>query len=205
MIIAIDGFTASGKGTISKALAKHFDLPHLDTGLLYRAVGISVARAGGDPDIPQDALAGAAFDQSLLDDPILRLETTGSLASRVSIHPDVRAALIQRQKDFANQTGGAILDGRDIGTVIAPHADAKLFVTASVGARAARRCKELEERGEAPDYALVYAALEERDKRDSERTIAPSTPAEDAHLLDTSELTIDSAVQQAISLVNASI
>ena len=142
MIIAVDGPTASGKGTIAKALAAHFGLPHLDTGLLYRAVGRQVALAAGDPDDEGDALAACAFDDALLADPELRTEATGGLASRVSIHPKVRAALLERQVAFAHQDGGAVLDGRDIGTVIAPDATVKLFVTASVGARAQRRCAE---------------------------------------------------------------
>ena len=137
MIIAVDGPTASGKGTISKALAAHYKLPWLDTGLLYRAVGRQVALNGGDADSPVDAAAACTFPDSLLDDPLLRDEATGGLASRVSVHPEVRAALNQRQVDFANQPGGAVLDGRDIGTVIAPYADVKLFVTASAEIRAA--------------------------------------------------------------------
>ena len=131
MIIAVDGPTASGKGTLARQLADHFGLPVLDTGMLYRAVGYQTQLNHGDPDKAADALAACDFPDGLLDDPALRYESTGSLASRVSVHPQVRAALFQRQVDFANQPGGAVLDGRDIGTVIAPHADAKLFVTAS--------------------------------------------------------------------------
>ena len=139
MIIAVDGPTASGKGTIARALAAHFGLPHLDTGLLYRAVGRQVAQNGGDPDSPADALAACGFPDSLLDDPELRSEASGGLASRVSVHPAVRRALYERQRAFATQPGGAVLDGRDIGTVIAPEAAVKLFVVASVPARAERR------------------------------------------------------------------
>ena len=128
MIIAVDGPTASGKGTLAKALAAHFGLPFLDTGLLYRAVGRQVQMHNGNPDDPADALAGCDFPDSILDDAALRTEAVGGLASRVSLHPQVRAALNKRQVDFANQPGGALLDGRDIGTVIAPHADVKLFV-----------------------------------------------------------------------------
>ena len=131
MIIAVDGPTASGKGTIARALAAHFGLPHLDTGLLYRAVGRQVFLDGGDPDNGGDALAGCAFPDELLLDPHLRNEETGGLASRVSVHPAVRQALYDRQRRFATQAGGAVLDGRDIGTVIAPEADAKLFIIAS--------------------------------------------------------------------------
>jgi cytidylate kinase len=142
MIIAVDGPAASGKGTIAKALARHYGLPCLDTGLLYRAVGLSVLKRGGDPDIKADALAACDFGDEILADPALRSEAVGSLASRVSVHQAVRDALIARQRDFATQPGGAILDGRDIGTVIAPDADAKIFVTASVHVRAERRYKD---------------------------------------------------------------
>ncbi|MBS0474687.1 MAG: (d)CMP kinase, partial [Proteobacteria bacterium] len=139
MIIAVDGPTASGKGTIAKALAKHFGLPHLDTGLLYRAVGRQCALNHGNVDSPGDALAACDFPDSLLADPELRSEASGGLASRVSVHPEVRRALYERQRAFATQPGGAVLDGRDIGTVIAPEAEVKLFVVASVAARAERR------------------------------------------------------------------
>ena len=132
MIVAVDGPTASGKGTLAKAIAAHFGLAHLDTGLLYRAVGRQVQLAGSDPDSQADALAAADFPDSLLSDPELRSEAIGGFASRVSIHPQVRAALLERQRAFAQQAGGAVLDGRDIGTVICPDADVKLFVTASL-------------------------------------------------------------------------
>ena len=138
MIIAVDGPTASGKGTIAKQLAEHYGLPHLDTGLLYRAVGRQVAINDGDPDDPADALAATEFDDALLGEAILRSEEVGGLASRVSVHPAVRRALFDRQRAFASQPGGAVLDGRDIGTVIAPDAEVKLFITASVQERA--RC-----------------------------------------------------------------
>ena len=201
MIIAVDGPTASGKGTISKALAAHYKLPWLDTGLLYRAVGRQVALNGGDADSPVDAAAACTFPDSLLDDPVLRDEATGGLASRVSVHPEVRAALNQRQVDFANQPGGAVLDGRDIGTVIAPHADVKLFVTASAEIRAERRFREMQGRGAEVDYQTILADILARDKRDTERADAPLKPAQDAHLLDTGNLTIGAAVQAAIALV----
>jgi cytidylate kinase len=203
MIIAVDGPAASGKGTIASALARHYGLPHLDTGLLYRAVGLSVARAGGDPDCEADALAACAFDDGLLDDPDLRGETTGKLASRVSVHGAVRAALVQRLVDFAEQPGGAVLDGRDIGTVIAPHAHAKLFVTASVCERARRRFVEMQRRGMATDMDAIVADIEARDRRDMDRAAAPLRQAQGADLLDTSDLTIDAAVQRAIALVDA--
>jgi cytidylate kinase len=203
MIIAVDGPTASGKGTIARALAAHFGVPHLDTGLLYRAVGLTVARADGDPDCEGDALAACAFPDNLLTDPDLRLETTGGLASRVSVHPLVRAALLERQRDFASQPGGAVLDGRDIGTVIAPQADAKLFVVASADARARRRLAELAARGVAGDLAALTADIAARDARDSARSAAPLTRADDADLLDTSDLSIEVGVQRAIALVEA--
>lgn len=203
MIIAVDGPTASGKGTIAKALAAHFVLPMLDTGLLYRAVGYQVALQHGDADDAADALIACEFPDALLDDPALRLESTGALASRVSVHPAVRAALFQRQVDFANQPGGAVLDGRDIGTVIAPHADAKLFVTASAHIRAHRRHAEMAARNVQGDFAAILADIRARDARDSGRADAPLLQAADALLLDTSEMTIDTAVQQAISLVEA--
>ncbi len=203
MIIAVDGPTASGKGTISKALAAHYGLPWLDTGLLYRAVGRQVALNGGDADNPADAIAACAFPDDLLNDPILRDEATGGLASRVSVHPGVRAALNKRQVDFANQPGGAVLDGRDIGTVIAPHANVKLFVTASAEIRAERRFREMQGRGASVDFDTILADIRARDKRDTERADAPLKPAEDARLLDTGNLTIGAAVQKAIELVDA--
>lgn len=205
MIIAVDGPTASGKGTISKALAAHFDLPFLDTGLLYRAVGRQVVLNGGDADSAADALAACDFPDSLLDDPVLRDEATGGLASRVSIHPQVRAALNKRQVDFANQPGGTVLDGRDIGTVIAPHADAKLFVTATAEVRAQRRFGEMLSRGLDVDYDIILADIRARDARDTQRADAPLKPADDAMLLDTSELDAKEAIQAAIALVEARI
>ncbi|WP_109799419.1 MULTISPECIES: d(CMP) kinase [Novosphingobium] len=201
MIIAVDGPTASGKGTIAKALAAHFGLPHLDTGLLYRAVGRQVFLNGGNPDDPADALAACTFPESLLDDPELRTEETGGYASRVSVHPAVRAALLARQQAFANQPGGAVLDGRDIATVIAPHADAKLFVTASVSARALRRWMEMKGLGKDVERAEIEADLAARDERDRNRPEAPLRQAEGAALLDTSNLTREMAVATAIALV----
>ena len=203
MIIAVDGPAASGKGTIAKALGRHYGLPVLDTGLLYRAVGLSVLKAGGDPDHAVDALAACAFDDSLLADPALRSEAVGSLASRVSVHQRVRDALVQRQRDFATQPGGAILDGRDIATVIAPDADAKIFVTASVPVRAQRRYQDALAHGGQPDMDSLIADIQARDTRDMSRDHAPLRQAEGADLLDTSDLTIDGAVQRAIALVDA--
>lgn len=203
MIIAVDGPAASGKGTIGRALAEHYGLPHLDTGLLYRAVGLSVARAGGNPDNEADALAACHFDEALLSHPELRSEGSGALASRVSIHPAVREALIKRQRDFADQPGGAVLDGRDIGTVIAPHAPIKLYVTASAEKRAERRMLELRSRGLHPNFDALVADIRARDDRDLNRPIAPLKRAEGAALLDTSNLSIEAAVRQAIALVDA--
>jgi cytidylate kinase len=201
MIIAIDGPTASGKGTIAKALAAHYGLPHLDTGLLYRAVGRQVMLNGGNPDDPADALAAADFPESLLGDDELRSEDTGALASRVSIHPAVRAALLARQQAFARQPGGAVLDGRDIATVIAPEAEAKLFVTASVAARALRRWAEMQKRGEIVTREEIEADLALRDERDRSRAAAPLRQAEGAALLDTSALPVDAAIAAAVALV----
>ena len=203
MIIAVDGPTASGKGTIAKALAAHFGLPHLDTGLLYRAVGRQVVLAGGDPDNAAQALAACRFPDSLLDDPELRSEATGGLASRVSVHPAVRQALYERQRQFATQAGGAVLDGRDIGTVIAPEAGAKLFVVASVSARAERRFKEMQIAGRSVALADIAADLEARDARDRSRAEAPLIAAPDAVLLDTSDLGRDEAIAEAIRIVTA--
>ena len=201
MIIAVDGPTASGKGTIAKALAAHFGLPHLDTGLLYRAVGYQCAQNGGDPSNPEDALAACDFPEELLSNPELRSETSGGLASRVSVHPQVRQALFERQRAFVEQPGGAVLDGRDIGTVIAPEADAKLFVTASVEVRAERRHREMQEAGRDVTYEAMLEDLRARDERDQNRAEAPLKPAADAMRLDTSDTGREAAVAQAIRIV----
>ena len=203
MIIAVDGPTASGKGTIAKALAAHFGLPVLDTGLLYRAVGYQTQLNHGDADSAADALAACDFPDALLEDPALRYETTGGLASRVSIHPQVRAALFQRQVDFANQPGGAVLDGRDIGTVIAPHADAKLFVTASPEERARRRHAEMIGRGIDVSFDAVIADVHARDARDTGRADAPLIRAADAMLLDNTHMDREAALAAAIAFVEA--
>ncbi len=200
MIIAVDGPAASGKGTIARALAEHFRLPYLDTGLLYRAVGIATLRGGGDPALETDAFEACAFDNVILDDPELRGEKASRAASLASLHPSVRAALLERQRSFAQQPSGAVLDGRDIGTVIAPDADAKLFVTAAPAERARRRTLDVPE-----ELDAVLADILERDERDSVRSVAPLKQAEDADLLDTSNLTIDAAIQRAIALVEARI
>ena len=203
MIIAVDGPAASGKGTIAKALARHYRLPHLDTGLLYRAVAATVRRLELDPTIEADAVAACDFDELTLADPVLRDDEIGKLASVVSAHPLVRAALLQRQKRFAHQDGGAVLDGRDIGTVIAPDADAKLFVKATPTIRARRRHAELQGRGSTVSFDQVLADIRTRDARDSGRSAAPLVPANDAALLDTSFLSIEASVEKAIALVEA--
>ncbi|AKM06719.1 (d)CMP kinase [Pelagerythrobacter marensis] len=203
MIIAVDGPTASGKGTIARALADRFGLPHLDTGLLYRATGRQVFLDGGDPDDPADALAATGFPEALLADPHLRTEETGGLASRVSIHPVVREALFQRQRAFATQPGGAVLDGRDIGTVIAPDAQVKLFVTASVDARADRRWKEMRDRGITVSLEEIAANLRRRDERDMQRKDAPLLAAPDALVIDTSALGREAAIAAAIEAVES--
>jgi cytidylate kinase len=205
MIIAVDGPAASGKGTIARALARYYGLPHLDTGLLYRAVAVSVMGAGGDPADAEDALLGCNFAADLLDDPALKTEAAGKAASLVSAHPQVREALLDRQRDFATQPGGAVLDGRDIGTVIAPEAHAKLFVTASSRVRAERRFREMQSIGQDVGFDAILADILARDERDSGRAAAPLRQAEDADLLDTSELGIDGAVQRAIALVEAQV
>ena len=201
MIVAVDGPTASGKGTIAKALAAHYGLPHLDTGLLYRAVGRQVELNRGDPDREADALAACTFPAELLGDPELRSEATGGLASRVSVHHAVRQALYARQRKFATQPRGAVLDGRDIGTVIAPEAEIKLFVTASVEARAQRRYLEMLRTGRAANLAAIAADLARRDERDRTRKEAPLRQADDALLLDTSALDPQAAAAAAIALV----
>ncbi len=188
------------KARSPRRLAAHFGLPHLDTGLLYRAVGRQVELNGGNPDDPADAEAACAFPESLLADPVLRSEGSGALASRVSVHPGVRKALYERQHAFARQPGGAVLDGRDIGTVIAPEADVKIFVTASVEARAKRRYLEMRERGEDVTLARIQADLRERDHRDRTRAESPLRAAEDAVTLDTSELGREAAILAAIQI-----
>jgi cytidylate kinase len=201
MIIAVDGPTASGKGTIARALAAHFGLPHLDTGLLYRAVGRQVFLDGGDPDNAGDALAACSFPDGLLLDPELRSEASGGLASRVSVHHSVREALYERQRAFATQPGGAVLDGRDIGTVIAPDAEVKLFVTARLEARAQRRWKEMQARGEAVSLEEIAEDLRRRDERDRNRAEAPLREAEGAVVIDTSGMGIEEAIAAAVAAV----
>ena len=203
LVIAVDGPAASGKGTIARALARHYGLPHLDTGLLYRAVAATVLRGGLDPALEGEAVRACGFEDALLADPWLRADDVGKVASIVSAHPQVRAALLARQKAFAGQPGGAVLDGRDIGTVIAPDADAKLFIKATPTIRAQRRHLELQRAGAAPSLDKVLADIHARDERDSKRSDAPMVAAADAVLLDTSFLSIDAAVQKAVELVEA--
>ncbi len=202
MIIAVDGPTAAGKGTIARAVAEHFRLPYLDTGLLYRAVGRQVEIMGGDPDNPFDARSACTFPEGLLDNPVLRTEAVGGLASRVSVHAAVRDALMARQRDFAHQPGGAVLDGRDIGTVIVPDADVKLFVTASAAARVQRRFTEMRARGVPIDREDIAAEIAKRDARDSERANAPLMAANDAIRIDTTLLSSDEAIATAIASIN---
>jgi CMP/dCMP kinase len=203
-VIAVDGPAASGKGTIAAGLAGRYDLPVLDTGLLYRAVGVLMQAAQEDLDDAAAARAAAIMltaDQ--LDDPRLRTRAAGELASRVAVHPAVREALMEFQRTFAGQEGGAVLDGRDIGTVVAPEAPAKLFVTAAPEVRAMRRWKQLAAQGEAVAYDDVLADIRVRDARDGGRAAAPMRPAQDAVLLDTSEMTIEQAADAARRIVEA--
>jgi CMP/dCMP kinase len=201
ILIAVDGPAASGKGTIARALARHFGLPHMDTGGLYRAVALTMFRFGGDPASEFEAVrACEGIPQVDPSDPELRSEAVGSIASRISAYPGVRAALLERQRNFAAQASGAVLDGRDIGTVIAPHATVKLFVTATPEVRAQRRVRELLERGMPAHLEDVLVDVRARDARDAGREAAPLKQADDAELLDTSEMDIDAAIAAAIEL-----
>ena len=201
-VIAVDGPAASGKGTIAVRLGRAFALPVLDTGLLYRAVGVLTQRAGESPDDEDAAGAIAALlTAGKLGDPALRTRAAGELASRVAIHRTVRDALLEFQHAFARQNGGAILDGRDIGTVICPDAPAKLYVTATPEVRAERRWKQLTAQGEAVAYEDVLADIRRRDARDGGRDTAPMVAASDAQLLDTTEMTIEQAADAARRIV----
>ena len=202
MIIAIDGPAASGKGTLGKRLAAHYGLRHLDTGLLYRAVAQAVLDSGHSLDDVARAVAAAqALDPTQFDEAALKSHAAGEAASVVSAIPQVRAALFQLQQDFAAVPPGAVLDGRDIGTIICPFADAKIFVTASPEVRAKRRATEMRRLGEIADETAILADIRRRDERDSKRTIAPLKPAPDAHILDTSNLDIDAVLRHAIAIV----
>ncbi len=208
MVIAIDGPAAAGKGTLGRMLAAHFRLAYLDTGALDRAVALRLLRAGGDPtDVSAAVAAARAIEPGDLEDPALRGDAVAGAASRVAALPEVRAALIAYQRRFAaeppGRARGAVIDGRDIGTVVCPDASHKLFVTASLEARARRRLEELEGRGIAARADEVEREMEERDARDSEREVSPLAPAPDAYLLDTTNLDIDSAFTAAKAYISA--
>ncbi|THD47488.1 MAG: (d)CMP kinase [Bradyrhizobium sp.] len=204
MIIAIDGPAASGKGTLARRLAQHYGLPHLDTGLLYRAVAASLIGAGRDlHDVEAATSAARGLGMEEFDEARLRGREMGEAASIVAAMPAVRAALIAAQQRFAQRPQGAVLDGRDIGTVICPEADVKIFVTASAETRAQRRALELAARGEKADYATILADIARRDARDSERADAPLKPAADAVRLDTTAMNIETAFAESLRIVEA--
>jgi CMP/dCMP kinase len=205
-VITVDGPSAAGKGTLARRLASHFGYEFLDTGALYRGVGLSVLHQGLDPADEKAATAAAkALQPEILSDPAIRAEHTSAAASKVAAIPSVRAAILNWQRDFARNaardSGGAVLDGRDIGTVVCPDADAKLFITASVQARAERRVKELQARGETAIYARVLQDMQERDARDQGRSISPTKPATDALIIDTSDLTADQVFERALAFI----
>jgi len=207
VVIAVDGPAASGKGTLAKSLAQHFGFAHLDSGALYRLTALGVSRAGGDPVREADAIAAAgAIDPTQLDDPALRSMEVAQAASVVAAYPSVRDILLSFQRSFAmgppNGASGAVIDGRDIGTVVCPQADAKLFVDARPEQRARRRWLELNASGSSTREAEILADIRERDARDRARKVAPLVPAPDAALLDTSDLDIDAAFAAALDLVN---
>jgi CMP/dCMP kinase len=204
MIIAIDGPAASGKGTLGKRLAAHYGLRHLDTGLIYRAVAKALLDAGRNPaDVAAAASAAKALDPSRFDEVALKAHSIGEAASIVSAIPEVRNALLSFQRDFAARPPGAVVDGRDIGTVICPHADVKIFVTAAPEVRARRRAVEYKAQGRNIDEAAVLADIRKRDERDKSRAAAPLKQAPDAHLLDTTHLDIDATIRAAIDIVEA--
>ena len=208
IIIAVDGPAAAGKGTLAKKLAAHFGFHYLDTGALYRLVGVGVAQAGGDPKSEADAVAAArALDPARSSDPAIRTAEAGVLASIVSAHPAVRVALLEFQRGFAQKAPGTVLDGRDIGTVVCPDATVKLFVDASAEVRAHRRWLELAAANpqNPPDESKLLAEIQERDARDRNRPVAPLKPADNALLLDTSNLSIDAAFVAALALVSPAV
>jgi cytidylate kinase len=207
MIIAVDGPAASGKGTLAAGLARHYQLPHLDTGLLYRAVGRAVAPFVDTPEFEERAIAAAeALDpRSPLQEAALAGAEVGVLASKVAVIGAVRKALFDVQRRFATQPGGAVLDGRDIGTVICPEADAKLFIVADSKARMERRARQLEGRGEVVDRYRLYHQIEERDARDMANPHGGFYQAPDAHLLDTTLLDIEAALRAAVAIVDAAV
>ena len=203
-VIAIDGPAAAGKGTLAKRLAERYRLPYLDTGLLYRAVARAMVARGLDLDDPVAATkVAAALDPVALGDPQLRGHEAGELASRVAVHPGVRAALLAFQRDFAARPGGAVLDGRDIGTAVCPDADVKIYVTASAEVRARRRADELAAKGRTVSYDRILSEIVGRDARDAGRSAAPLAKAEDAHELDTTDLDADGAFAAAVAIVEA--
>ncbi len=206
MIIAVDGPAGAGKGTIGRRLAAHYQLGYLDTGLLYRAVA-HAALAAGASDGDSEALSALAraLDINTLNESVLRTAEIGAKASKVAAHAGVRAALLQRQRDFANQPAGAVLDGRDIGTVVCPNAPVKLFVTAALVVRAQRRAAELRAKGHDISDEMMAADLAERDARDSSRADAPMRTAKDAAVLDTTHLSKDAAYQAALDIVRATL
>lgn len=206
MIIAVDGPTASGKGTIAKQLAGRYGLKRLDTGALYRAVGLAVVDAHGDPSDAAAAVAAAqTLDLGAIDESRIRSSVAGMAASKVAVIPEVRAVLRKAQRVFAADPAGAVLDGRDIGTVICPDATVKLFVTASLQSRTERRLKELRARGEQISYAELERQIAERDERDINRKESPLRPADGAHLLDTTSLSIEAAAEAAYAIVDAAL
>lgn len=207
MIITIDGPSASGKGTLAKRLAEYLGFAHLDTGALYRAVALSLIMQKKDPsDVAAAKAAAQNLDFDTLDNPDLRDEKTGKIASLVAALPEVRAELLAFQRNFAkNPPGGkkgVVIDGRDIGTVVCPNADIKFFITASPEVRASRRLLELETRGKPVDPGQILKAVQDRDARDETREISPLKPAQDAHLLDTTNLDIDGAFEKALVILN---
>ena len=204
MIIAIDGPAASGKGTLGKRLAAHYGLRHLDTGLIYRAVAKALLDAGHSPENRARAVAAAeAIDSSRFGEPALKSRAVDEAAARVAAIPEVRAAVLAFQRNFGRAGPGAVLDGRDIGTVIFPHAEVKIFVTASPEVRARRRMAELQARGAKVNAAEVLADIQRRDRRDETRAISPLKPAPDVHLLDTTHLDIDAAFRAAVDIIEA--
>jgi CMP/dCMP kinase len=204
MIIAIDGPAASGKGTLGSRLAQHYGLRHLDTGLLYRAVAKAVIDGGKQPSDKTAAIAAARIlDHAHLDRHALQSDRIGTAASIVSAFPEVRSSLLEYQRAFAVAPPGAVLDGRDIGTVIVPNADVKIFLVASAVERARRRTKDLEKRGDKADFDAILADIRARDDRDTNRAVSPLKQAPDAHLLDTTHLDIDAAIRAAIDIVEA--
>ncbi len=204
LVIAIDGPAASGKGTLARRIADYYHLPHLDTGLTYRAVAHQLLQKG----LPLDDAAIAAdaarqVDLTDLDKHVLSAHAVGDTASRVAVYPEVRRILVEKQRAFARQPGGAVLDGRDIGTVVCPQADVKLFITASADVRAGRRVRDIEGRGGTADQAEILDDIKRRDARDAGRADSPLRPAADAHLLDTSDMSIEAAFAAARAIIDA--